>query len=529
MCVFRRTPHFKSITVACVLGIYLVYLWAPGWFSGDTLYSDARGNVQFAFPEEGQDGGVRGSDARRAERVVETMKRTFWKYRIRSWGFDDIKPISGGQGTSRNGWGAFIVDTSTTLALMGMWEELQLEADHIVEKIDFTTADNGVDTFETTIRYLGALVSLVGLIDNEVIPSGVLPSETRDRILAQAVILADKLGPSFSSPTGLPWPLMNFTTGFPYAEASEKWGSGSIVVFPARAGSNYLEYKMLSHLSGDSAYVNRATRSWAPLVWNKYTEEWPGLVDSPMDLFDGTPVDRQRGWDRKHDSYYEYLIKAYILDPLDRYATKYRDRWVQAVQSLRDNLVFTSSPLPGQPAGVLTIATYQNGWLINEMSHLACFAPGNILLGGSYIGRGDFITLGLGLLDGCRHTYDATPLKIGPERFSFMPANTHDRTYAYEPPSESEREQLGKYGFWVSNPAYKLRPEYVESLFYAYRITGDRKYQDWAWDAFIAIERATETEFGFAQVKDVTAESESGNSENLDDECQSFWGAETLK
>src|SRR5579862_3237791 len=187
MYVFRRTLHFKAITVACVLGIYLVYLLVPGWFSGDTLCSSACGNVQFAFPEEGQNGEVWGGDARRADRVVETMKRTFWKYRIRSWGFDDIKPLSGGQGTSRyvcqfnltrlrvahslrllsdllvfrNGWCAFIVDTSTTLAVMGMWEELQLEVDHITEKIDFATADGGVDTFETTIRYLGALVSLV--------------------------------------------------------------------------------------------------------------------------------------------------------------------------------------------------------------------------------------------------------------------------------------------------------------------------------------------------------------------------------
>jgi mannosyl-oligosaccharide alpha-1,2-mannosidase len=429
----------------------------------------------------------------------------------------------------RNGWGAFIVDTSTTLALMEMWEELQLEIDHIIDGIDFTIAEGGVNTFETTIRYLGALVSLVGLIDSEIVPSTVLPQGARDRILAQAVTLADKLGPAFGSPTGMPWPLMNFTTGYPYAEAFEKRESGHVMIFPAHAGSNYLEYKLLSHLSGNPVYINRATRSWAPLVWNKYVEEWPGLVDGPMDLSDGAPVDKQRGWDRKHDSYYEYLLKAYILDPGDRYATKYRDRWVQAVQSLRDNLVFESSPLPGQQVGVLSIATYRNGWFINEMSHLACFAPGNVLLGGRYLGREDLVALGLGLLDGCHHAYDSTPLKIGPEVFSFMPSNASTKSYTYGPSGEKEREQLEKYGFWVANPAYKLRPEYVESLFYAYRITGDRKYQSWAWDAFTAIEKATRAEFGFAQVRNVMAEFKKENSENLDDECQSFWGAETLK
>jgi mannosyl-oligosaccharide alpha-1,2-mannosidase len=110
-----------------------------------------------------------------------------------------------------------------------------------------------------------------------------------------------------------------------------------------------------------------------------------------------------------------------------------------------------------------------------------------------------------------------------------MPSDTSSKSYAYGPSGEKEQEQLEKYGFWVADPVYKLRPEYVESLFYAYRITGDRKYQSWAWDAFTAIEKATRAEFGFAQVRNVMTEFKKENPENLDDECQSFWGAETLK
>jgi mannosyl-oligosaccharide alpha-1,2-mannosidase len=98
---FRRTPHFKAIATACVLGIYLLYLWAPGWFLQDPFHTKAQRNLQFTFPEADQNGESRGGDARKAGRVIETMKRTFWKYRLRSWGSDDIKPVSGGQGTSR--------------------------------------------------------------------------------------------------------------------------------------------------------------------------------------------------------------------------------------------------------------------------------------------------------------------------------------------------------------------------------------------------------------------------------------------
>merc|ERR1712194_1007795 len=34
-----------------------------------------------------------------------------------------------------------------------------------------------------------------------------------------------------------------------------------------------------------------------------------------------------------------------------------------------------------------------------------------------------------------------------------------------------------------------LRPETVESLWYLYLATGDRKYQDWGWSIFEAIEK----------------------------------------
>lgn len=34
-----------------------------------------------------------------------------------------------------------------------------------------------------------------------------------------------------------------------------------------------------------------------------------------------------------------------------------------------------------------------------------------------------------------------------------------------------------------------LRPETVESLFLAYRLTGDQKYRDYGWNIFQSIER----------------------------------------
>jgi len=81
------------------------------------------------------------------------------------------------------------------------------------------------------------------------------------------------------------------------------------------------------------------------------------------------------------------------------------------------------------------------------------------------------------------------------------------------------------YGIWIKTYEYRLRPEVVESYFYAYRITGDKKYQDWAWDAFQGIVKATEAAYGYSAIGSVQL----GGKTNLLDECESFWGAETLK
>ena len=52
----------------------------------------------------------------------------------------------------RNGWAATIVDTLTTMALMGLEEEFKLELNYTINQINFKRAKELVDPFETTIR-----------------------------------------------------------------------------------------------------------------------------------------------------------------------------------------------------------------------------------------------------------------------------------------------------------------------------------------------------------------------------------------
>jgi mannosyl-oligosaccharide alpha-1,2-mannosidase len=123
-----------------------------------------------------------------------------------------------------------------------------------------------VDPFETTIRYLGALVSTVDLLDHSATPIAAKVSKTdRDRLLAQAVVLADKLAPSFDSPTGMVWPRVNFTTNKGCREAQEELpypDYDHATIGPARAGSNWLENMSLSRLTGQKIYGINATNAW---------------------------------------------------------------------------------------------------------------------------------------------------------------------------------------------------------------------------------------------------------------------------
>merc|ERR1712217_826443 len=76
----------------------------------------------------------------------------------------------------------------------------------------------------------------------------------------------------------------------------------------------------------------------------------------------------------------------------------------------------------------------------------------------------------------------------------------------------------------VRDGGYRLRPETIESLFYLYRVTGNRTYQDWSWNIFQSIDKHTRTKYGFAAAMDVTRVPVA-----LVDSEETFMGAETLK
>jgi hypothetical protein len=49
------------------------------------------------------------------------------------------------------------------------------------------------------------------------------------------------------------------------------------------------------------------------------------------------------------------------------------------------------------------------------------------------------------------------------------------------------------------------RPEVVESAFYAWRLTGDSRYQDFVWDAFKSLQKHCKAPASFAAISDVNS------------------------
>ena len=56
----------------------------------------------------------------------------------------------------------------------------------------------------------------------------------------------------------------------------------------------------------------------------------------------------------------------------------------------------------------------------------------------------------------------------------------------------------------VNTPYNLMRPETAESLFYLWRFTGNKVYQDMGWNIFQAFENSSRLETGYVGLQDVS-------------------------
>ncbi|KAJ2549229.1 hypothetical protein IWW35_003843, partial [Coemansia sp. RSA 1878] len=154
--------------------------------------------VQHDFSDE----TVEQRDTRRER--ADAVKKGFiyaWDgYKKYAYGADELDVLKKKPKTTRNGWGATLVDALDTIHIMGLDDEFR-QATEMVAKINFHN-DGGqlAKVFETNIRYVGGLLSAYDL-------------SKQDIFLKKAVELVDLLMPAFDTPLGLPWQMLNITTG----------------------------------------------------------------------------------------------------------------------------------------------------------------------------------------------------------------------------------------------------------------------------------------------------------------------------
>jgi mannosyl-oligosaccharide alpha-1,2-mannosidase len=352
----------------------------------------------------------------------------------------------------RGGWGATVIDAFSTAIVMRNAEVVN-EILNYIPTVNFngTTSTSTISLFETTIRYLGGLLAGYDLLKGPV--TGLVNDTAKiETILSQAKNLADTLKYAFDTPSGIPYNNLYINT---------KGNDGSTTNGLATIGTLMLEWTRLSDLTGDPEYATLSQKAESYLINPQpaWAQPFPGLVGSNVAISNGQFQDDYVTWNGGDDSFYEYLIKFFVYSP-SRFAT-YRDRWVAAAESTIKHL----SSSPETRPDLTFISIYNNGTYQLISEHLTGFAGGNFLLAGSVLGRPDITAYGLKLVDAWYETYASTATGIGPEVFSWDPSSV---------PADQE-ELFKKAGFYITASDYVLRPEVLESVYYAWRITGNQK------------------------------------------------------
>ncbi|KAI5922420.1 glycoside hydrolase family 47 protein [Camillea tinctor] len=463
------------------------------------------------------------SHPERLEFVKEIFQRSWDGYYKYAFPNDSLKPISRSYMNDRNGWGASAVDAISTALVMGNQDVVNQIVDHI-RTIQFNQTAQGaeqVSLFETTIRYLGGMVSAYDFMTSSAMSYGDAQTDAAV-ILEQAINLADLLSVAFDTPSGVP--INNLIFNGPAGPVVDDTQTTNGL---ATIGTLVLEWTRLSDITGDPKYaeLTQVAEDYLLNVRNPQVgEPYPGLVGSNVNVSNGNFVDSSGAWTGGTDSFYEYLIKMYLYDT-DRFAV-YKDRWIAAVDSSMEYLASSPSSRPD-----LTFMAGYRGYgkdnLVFQSQHLACFDGGNIILGGLVLDRQDYVDFGLALVNGCHDTYISTYTGIGPEIFNWQDSKLAPNATNNAPAPSDYTDFYEKAGFWIpsGDGTYQLRPEVIESYYYAYRATGDTKYQDWAWDAIQNINETCIAGVGYSSITDVNAP---GGGSKIDAQ-ESFWFAEVLK
>ncbi|KAG0219088.1 hypothetical protein BGX33_004896 [Mortierella sp. NVP41] len=442
--------------------------------------------IQFEFPAESE------TDRLERESRLKAVRDGFehaWKgYRTHAWGHDEVMPVTGGFRNTFNGWGATMIDSLDTLVIMGFNEEFD-EALEWVKK-SFTMTRNPtsqVQFFETVIRYLGGFLSAYDLTGEKV-------------LLDKAEELGGYILNAFKN--------ANFPNGRFAVQASANVPGYSFVL--AEVGTIQLELSRLSMLTGNPIYDAKGQKIYE--VLGSANSQLPGLL--PTFIYDG----EGRSYSNYKatiggmvDSYYEYLLKEWIL--LDGKVPLFKKMFETSVDSIKKYMVM--QPENGSKDFVILGQVNSASKSVEpDMEHLVCFMSGSMAMGSKYFDRPEDLVVARQLAQGCYLGYKHSASGLGPESMKFNSAKQAGK-FSIEPDLFFNQ--------FLSRKEYILRPETLESLWVLYRLTGEKKYQDQAWEIFQSLEKNCRTPIAYTGLRNVN------DLQSQDNRMESFFLAETMK
>ncbi|RVW83680.1 Mannosyl-oligosaccharide 1,2-alpha-mannosidase MNS1 [Vitis vinifera] len=223
------------------------------------------------------------------------------------------------------------------------------------------------------------------------------------------------------------------------------------VTILADSGTEQLEFIALSQRTGDPKYQKKVYSSYAYILIKTFPAD--GLLPIYINPHRGTSSYSTITFGAMGDSFYEYLLKVWIQGNKTAAVKHYsREMWETSMKGLLSLVRRTT------PSSFTYICEKNGDSLHDKMDELACFAPGMIALGSLGYGPEEsqkFLSLAEELAWTCYNFYQSTPTKLAGENYFFHSGQDMS----------------------VGTSWNILRPETVESLFYLWRLTGNKTYK----------------------------------------------------
>ena len=379
-------------------------------------------------------------------------------YKKYAWGHDDLKPLS----KTYHDWypQPLLMTPVDSLDTMIIMEMDDEVATTKKYILENLSFDKDIEVqnFEITIRLLGGLLTNYQLTGDR-------------RFLDLAEDLGNRLLPVFESPTGLPYRYVNLKTGKVSKPVSN----------PAETGTLMIEFGTLSKLTGKPIFYDKAKRA---LVETYNRRSKIGLVGEWINVETGEWTNTDSHISGAIDSYYEYLLKCSLLfgDP------DCKRMWNDSISAINKYLADEFSGEVGKELWYGHADMNTGARRATTFGALDAFFPAVLAMSGD-LKRAER------LQDSSFRMWNHAGLE--PEEFDYRARK-------------------------IVSPGYPLRPEIVESTYYLYRYTKDRKYLlmgEKLWRDFVKYCR---TEDGYAALKSVV-------TKEKNDSMQSFLFAETFK